>query len=83
MDRPTLLRRCLLLVSWLIGCYRHHLVALAWTHDPRWIAAEHQAHTVPVLAGPVGAHPERSAGHVPPSDVERIIWAQLPGGIPG
>jgi len=85
-------RRYLLPALRFVGRYCRELVYLAWTFDPRLIAADIQARAAagdPATgkATPVGdpgaGHPERAAGHLPPSLVEELLWADLTSGRRG
>jgi len=72
-----------------VGRYCRELVYLAWTFDPRLLGADIEARAAagepaPRRLSPVGdpgaGHPERPAGHLPPSRVEQLLWADLTGG---
>ena len=78
-------RRYLLPALRFVGRYCRELVYLAWTFDPRLLAADIQARAAagepaPHQVGAPGAgHPERPAGHLPLSPVEQLLWADLAG----
>ncbi len=87
MEHPRTSQRLLVLVTRLVGGYCRDLVHLAWTFDPRLVAADYEARLTAepdvlpatIAAGPTGLHPERPAGHLPLSTVERRLWADLAG----
>ena len=56
------------LLSRAVNRYARYLVHMAWTDNPQYL--------VPA-EGPPPGHPERLVGDVPPSEVERVLWAQL------
>jgi hypothetical protein len=62
----TLLRRA-------VRDYARYLVHVAWTHNPVCLVP-------PEDTGPGPGHPEKLVVHVPPSEVERALWAQLSPG---
>jgi hypothetical protein len=85
-------RRYLLPVLRYVGRYCRELVYLAWTFDPRLLAADMEAraaagdpplHRARAVGDPGAGHPERAAGHLPPSLVEQLLWADLTSGRRG
>jgi len=78
-------RQYLLRALRFIGRYCRELVYLAWTFDPRLLGADIEARAAagepPAqrLGDPGAGHPERPAGHLPPSLVEQLLWADLTG----
>ena len=65
-----MIARLRVLLHRVVRGYARHVVHVAWTHNPQCL--------VPVEdTGPAPGHPERLVVHVPPSEVERALWAQL------
>jgi len=67
-----MIARLRILLHRVVRDYARYLVHVAWTHHPGCL--------VPEDPGPGPGHPEKLAVHVPPSDVERALWAQLSPG---
>jgi hypothetical protein len=59
----------------IVSSYGPEWAHVAWTYNPMWLSPEGNP------GGPARGHPEKLASHIPMSQVERGLWAQLDSSV--